>query len=158
MPSGKTHLRIELSLWAAGVALTPHLVVTGRISWQTALSFWLAYLFSALFLSPDLDLSTSRAFRRWGIARLLWLPYAKLTRHRGASHRLFLGPLTRVLYLAGILVIALTAISLLIRRPRAWSPALWLLAGPALVGIFVPNQIHILVDLLTSSLPRRRRR
>ena len=47
------------------------------------------YLFSALLLSPDLDLARSDPHNRWGYPRVCWTPYAKLFRHHGLSHNPF---------------------------------------------------------------------
>ena len=38
-----------------------------------------AHLLGGLYLSPDLDLK-SKPFKRWGVLRLLWIPYQKLIR------------------------------------------------------------------------------
>ena len=50
-------------------------------------------------LSPDLDLSSSGSSNRWGIFRFLWYPYNKLFSHRGISHSIIFGTLTRIIYL-----------------------------------------------------------
>ena len=42
------------------------------------------YLFSALLLSPDLDLARSDPHNRWGYPRVCWTPYAKLFRNPGS--------------------------------------------------------------------------
>lgn len=64
-----------------------------------ALAFFAAGSFSALFLSPDLDLPYSRPSRRWGPLGILWAPYRWLHAHRGASHSYLYGPLSRLLFL-----------------------------------------------------------
>jgi len=47
------------------------------------------YLFSALLLSPDLDLARSDLHNRWDYPRVCWTLYAKLFRHHGLSHNPF---------------------------------------------------------------------
>ena len=115
-----------------------------------------AYLFSSLFLSPDLDLARSRASRRWGIGRVFWLPYSTLFRHRRLSHHLLWGPLTRILYLGGLVLIAYTGIALLsgmaVARP-VWPRSLLI---SVVCGLYLPNQVHIVLDHLWSALTRRR--
>ena len=117
-----------------------------------------AYLFSSFFLSPDLDLARSRASRRWGLGRVLWLPYSALFRHRRLSHHLVWGPLTRILYLGGFVLAAAFGIALVtnveLAGLAAWPPSLLL---SVFCGLYFPNQIHILVDRFWSMLTRRRR-
>lgn len=112
-----------------------------------------AYLAGSLFLSPDLDLYHSRPARRWGILRVLWWPYARLFRHRGLSHHLVLGPLTRLLYLGGILVLLGVGLRYLgVQVPRF--PGNWV--GPVLLGLWLPQLFHILLDLLSRKVARAR--
>jgi uncharacterized metal-binding protein len=60
MPSGKTHLRIELFVLPLCVALlfaAQHYQLIA-VSWEEMAIFAGAYLFSSLMLSPDLDSTT----------------------------------------------------------------------------------------------------
>ena len=150
MPSGRTHLKIEMIGLLIGTIAVAVLVVEGRIDVWLGGIFLSAYLFSSLFLSPDLDLHNSRATKRWGIARALWLPYAWVFRHRAVSHHLLLGPLTRIAYLGGILLLLLWVMSFL--TGRSLRPALpsWSIFVAAICGLYLPNQIHIVVDRLVS--------
>jgi uncharacterized metal-binding protein len=110
MPSGKTHLRIELFVLPLCVALlfaAQHYQLIA-VSWEEMAIFAGAYLFSSLMLSPDLDLRHNRSRRRWGPLGFLWIPYTKIFKHRGVSHSLIFGTLTRLGYLGLIaLLIAL---------------------------------------------------
>lgn len=157
MPSGKTHLKIELAVWAVCAVGSVFLQTKGALSWTTEGSFLCAYLFSSLFLSPDLDLARSRASRRWGIGRIVWFPYAALCRHRRMSHHLLLGPLTRILYLGGVLLGLLFGLALVTGRSLSFSWPSWQIVAAILSGLYLPNQIHILVDRI-SSLGRRQAR
>jgi uncharacterized metal-binding protein len=64
-----------------------------------------AHLLGGLYLSPDLDL-VSKPFKRWGLLRILWLPYQKLIPcHRHwLSHGVIVGSVVRLLYLAAWLL------------------------------------------------------
>ncbi|MCK4356049.1 DUF2227 family putative metal-binding protein [Candidatus Bipolaricaulota bacterium] len=150
MPSGRTHLKIEMIGLLIGAIAVAVLVVEGRIDAWLGGVFLSAYLFSSLFLSPDLDLHNSRATKRWGIARAFWLPYSWVFRHRAVSHHLLFGPLTRIAYLGGILLLILWGIGLF--TGRSLRPALpsWSIFLAALCGLYLPNQIHIVVDRLVS--------
>lgn len=58
----------------------------------------IAFLWSGLFLSPDLDIH-SDPHKRWLILRWCWLPYQKLIPHRSVwSHGVGIGSQLRILY------------------------------------------------------------
>ncbi len=158
MPAGKVHLRIELVLAGMLAIGGGVLVTTGVFSSTTVAVFFAAYLFSSLFLSPDLDLWESRATKRWGIGRVLWYPYSKLFRHRRISHHLILGPLTRIVYLGAFVVLGAWGWCVTVHR-RMDMPALPRDVIIAIVlGLYVPNQIHIVTDRVWSWLRRWNRR
>lgn len=149
MPHGKVHVAFELGTLPAWVALGAVLDV-GR----TSLVFFSgAYVAASLFLSPDLDLAESDVARRWRGARFLWRPYALLFRHRGISHSLVFGPLTRLLYLAliggavGVVLHVVTGISF----PYTFSLDLVL---PVLVGVFAPQVLHVTLDQAVTRVRR----
>jgi len=98
-------------------------------------------------ITPDLDLSTSRPSRRWGMLRLFWLPYTWLFPHRGLSHRPFLGAFTRVLYLAALAGVGLWALDSLGYRFQLNFPLGqgWL---SFFTGILIADLIHLLLDTL----------
>lgn len=160
MPAGKTHLRIELitlPLWAALFYFWVD------ASWFSIALFAGAYLFSSLLLSPDLDLRHNAARRRWGLLGFIWIPYTKVFKHRGVSHSLLWGTLTRLGYLALWAVLIGAALSYLnlwtvsvTRLP--WTKLDVGLVGILLAGLWLPNILHALVDRVDSLLPRRRRR
>jgi uncharacterized metal-binding protein len=158
MPSGRTHLRIEgvlLAVWAAAA------VVCARQEWLGATEiagFLVAYLFSMFLLSPDLDLAKSDSYRRWGPLRWLWAPYAAAFRHRRVSHHPLFGPLTRIAY---VVMMGLAALLVCVVVNRSEAPRLVLpidLVLAILIGLYLPNLIHILVDGLQSAWVRLRGR
>jgi uncharacterized metal-binding protein len=158
MPSGRTHLRIEgvlLAVWGAAA------VLCARLAWVSATemaAFVVAYLFSMLLLSPDLDLAESDSYRRWGLLRWLWAPYASAFRHRRISHHPLFGPITRIAYVVAIALAALLVYVLVDRRaaPRLVLPMNVVFA--VLIGLYLPNLSHILVDGLQSVWLRLRGR
>jgi len=111
------------------------------------LPFVAGYLVGTFWLTPDLDLATSRASRRWGVLRVFWLPYAWLFPHRGLSHRPFLGALTRVLYLAALAGLGLLLLDLLGYK---FQFELSLSSGwlSFFAGVVVADAIHLLLDAL----------
>ncbi len=100
MPSEPTHTLFNTltlaALWAGELAL-------GAKPGGTELASTLGFAAGTLLLSPDLDLGHSTPSRRWGILRILWLPYAHFSTHRGLSHSYLIGPLIRLLYAAVLL-------------------------------------------------------
>lgn len=66
--------------------------------------FTVSYLVGGLMLSPDLD-TPSKPFHRWRGLKGFWLPYQQLFKHRGASHWIAIGTLSRVLYLLSPLIV-----------------------------------------------------
>ena len=157
MPSGRVHLRIEAVLLFVWTAVGGWLLAGRLVRPEAVVAFVLAYAFSMILLSPDLDLARSCASKRWGAARVLWMPYALLFKHRGRSHHPIFGALTRILYLllVGGLLWALVVGLLGARIP------LWLPTGDVLAaifgGLYMPNLTHILADRLVSARRARRK-
>lgn len=140
MPSGPVHTSVNLgALGLMGVLATP-----GKW-WQWPEAWWFlgAYLFSTFFLSPDLDLWHSQSRRSWGALGILWLPYARLFRHRGLSHHWLWGPLSRVGYLA---LLALPLLALWPRFDPSWLSEMRRYGGWILLGIYIPHWLHIALD------------
>ncbi len=160
MPSGKTHLGIELILLPVWVALFYLFIDT---SWQAGALFAGAYLFSSLLLSPDLDLRHNRSRRRWGLLGFIWIPYTKVFKHRGVSHSLLFGTVTRLGYLGVLSLLIALGLSYF----RVWAvpldsltaaPLDLKLVGTLVAGLWLPNTIHTLTDHVHRLWPRRRRR
>ena len=104
MPSGITHDRITLWIlpWVAGI--TYGLTRNGELTLIVSGGF----LFSGLMFGPDLDIHSIQ-YKRWGILRVIWLPYRMFLRHRSLfSHGLIIGTCVRVLYL--FLIVAVLGI------------------------------------------------
>ena len=158
MPSGKTHLKIEAMILVLWAGLSVGLMLKEWITISQTLLFFGAYVFSMFLMSPDLDLSKSDAFGRWGLLRWIWFPYAWIFRHRQMSHHPLLGPLSRILYI-GILVLAGTFVYLVSTGnpgPRLRLSAVVML--PVFLGLYLPNIEHILADRISTARRRKRRR
>ena len=66
------------------------------------LTFSGAFIYSTLFMNPDLDLANQiRLFSVRGLLTLPFRSYAKVFSHRGLSHHLLLGSFTRIAWLLG---------------------------------------------------------
>ena len=156
MPSGKTHLRIELTILP--VVAVVYNSASGITAFDLAL-FSVAYVCSSLWLSPDLDLLRNSSRNRWGALSWIWEPYARIFKHRGMSHHPILGPFTRVLYLAGIIWIIVE----MYRYLSFPMPDLLIIHASANtllsvgLGIYMPNLIHVAIDY-AATLWRRNRK
>ena len=156
MPSGKTHLRIELGVLGIAIGAGIVLLRYGRIGHQEILSFAVAYVLSMVLLSPDLDLTRSDAYRRWGPLRWLWLPYAVLFKHRQLSHHVLFGPLTRIAYLV-VWALAVSFAYMAVTRRALVLPEIPIhLLVSVLLGLYAPNLVHILSDRVHTAWRRRR--
>jgi len=137
LPSGRVHETVNLLALPAAVYFLPEPL--------PKLPFAAGYLIGTFWLTPDLDLATSRPSRRWGILRILWLPYAWLFPHRGLSHRPLLGALTRVLYLAALAGIGLLLLDLFgykFQFELSLSDG-WL---SFFAGVLIADAIHLALD------------
>lgn len=117
MPSGAVHNVINtLSLLAIGSA-AGYATQRGIIKLEAGavLSFCSAFMAGTYLLSPDLDLAEQNVSskRNWGWFGFLWVPYGWVFSHRGLSHSWLVGPLTRLTYLALLLIIP----AMLLRDP-----------------------------------------
>ncbi len=77
MPSGKTHDAFTFIL-AIPIAASVF-VITGELATSSIVT--ITFLFGGLMFGPDLD-THSNQYTRWGIFRVLWLPYQKFFSHR----------------------------------------------------------------------------
>lgn len=72
------------------------------------LLFSLSFVYSTLFMNPDVDVSYKiRIFSLRGILTLPFRMYCLFFRHRGLSHSFLYGSLTRILWLFGCFLFAL---------------------------------------------------
>lgn len=102
MPSGRTHDAITFILAAPIFALA----YAATANLPSTIAITASFLFGGLMFGPDLD-THSKQYSRWGIFRLLWLPYRSIFKHRSRwSHGLIFGTLFRVVYCMGVLTIA----------------------------------------------------
>jgi len=150
MPSGKTHTAFELIL-GPGFIIGFYLLF--RPSLPELALFGGAYLLSSLFLSPDLDLHKNRARRRWGPLGFIWAPYSKIFKHRGVSHNLLLGPLTRLIYLGivfGVVLVGLSYVGFALPQESQITiePRVLAVLG---AGLYLPNLLHVLLDRAVSA-------
>ncbi|MBN2479682.1 MAG: DUF2227 family putative metal-binding protein [Parachlamydiales bacterium] len=110
------------------------------------------YIYATLFMNPDLDIANKIKF--FSIRGLLSIPfrsYSMIFRHRGISHSIFLGTISRVLWLAAILFLILFLIN---RSTPKQNDIYSLIKNEKFIygffGIFLADFCHILLDLKPS--------
>ncbi len=109
-----------------------------------------SHFLGGYWLSPDLDIK-SRPFLRWGVLKIIWLPYQRLIPHRSPlSHAPVLGSLLRLAYLAAWLF-PLWLIFPDLQRVQ-WAVD-WMKVAAFLVGIELSALNHLLLDGLLLPLP-----
>jgi uncharacterized metal-binding protein len=146
MPSGRTHEVFNTALLPLSLLL-PNSV--------ELLPFVFGYVTATFFFSPDIDLSRSRVAMRWGLLRIIWMPYSKVASHRRVSHIPVIGLLMRVAYLCVIVAIPIAVlkafgINVGFKNLRASSAHLISFA----LGMLVADTLHIVLDLLTSAFKK----
>lgn len=140
MANSRTHDR------SISIATVPYALVavwlTGNHGYGVVSA--IAFLWSGLYLSPDLDIR-SDPFKRWGLLKWYWLPYQKLIPHRSIwSHGPIIGSQLRVLYLAVPWCLVFTSMgfgdalaSHLIHYSDLWLSAAIACEASALVHLFM---------------------
>ena len=174
MPNGRTHEAINLTFFgglAAGYAYARSQGMIGElepvISPPSVTLFSLSYLVGTFLVTPDLDLAENnvRSKSNWGLLGLLWVPYGSMFAHRGLSHTWFVGPLTRLVYMA-VVGLALSWLVTVIAPFFGYNVGIrtqlvynWqeLVLG-ALVGYYLSQWLHLMADGISPDHGRRRRR
>ena len=100
MPSGRKHLEINKNIFIILVFL---FYLAGLLITQKWVLF--GFIFGVYYLTPDLDKDGTDPDRAWGAMQCLWNFYSKVFAHRGASHNLLWGTVSRVAYLSGLIVV-----------------------------------------------------
>lgn len=98
MPQYKTHNHFNFFLILPIVILGGYYFLS--IPKRDLIIFSSAFAYSSLFMNPDLDLANKiKLFSLRGVLTIPFRTYSWIFRHRGLSHHLILGTLTRVLWL-----------------------------------------------------------
>jgi len=147
MASGKNHDRaIYFATPVVGICIGYYLSpMLGLIAASS-------HLLGGLYLSPDLDLK-SIPWKRWGILRIIWLPYQKFIPHRHwLSHAPVIGSAVRLLYL-GVLLSPVAIAFIKTLPPLQIGQEFWYTVAAVLVGVEVSALNHLLLDGLLIPLP-----
>lgn len=154
MPSGKTHVKINITL-LLGILLSLHTnfmkshIPPEYTEFDTIAIFSFAFIFGTYYLSPDLDIK-SDPLKRWGILKHIWWPYQKIFKHRGKLHHPLSGPII-IISTVGLFII-IPVIKLfnldITSIPTKYTISL-------LTGIVVSIEAHIITDAIYTKLKRK---
>jgi uncharacterized metal-binding protein len=145
MASGKNHDRAILFA-------SPVVLVVGcyQFGLELGIIAGASHFLGGYWLSPDLDIK-SRPFLRWGVLKIIWVPYQRLIPHRSPlSHAPVLGSLIRLVYLAACLL-PLWLLFPDLQRVQ-WAVD-WMKVAAFLVGVELSALNHLLLDGLLLPLP-----
>ncbi len=136
-------------------------------TWPTFLFGW---LFATLVFSPDTDVMPKK---RSGVLQFFLYPYSILFKHRGVSHGLITGTISRILYaivMGGLLVYILSRMGHVSFGAQNYWHGLWSFARDydyakpsyralswLYLGMAGADACHILLDWLSSLLGRAKR-
>lgn len=152
LPSGKVHNLINTSSYAvlAGVVSYLHYGLYFPVDLNEALRFSTAFWAGTLLLSPDLDLAEQNVSSKkaWGLLGFLWYPYGVLFSHRGLSHTWVVGPLTRLIYLALLILPIIVLIRWFMPKLIHWEQFSFTLDNwiTPLVGYYLSQWLHLIAD------------
>lgn len=156
MASGRTHELINLTV------LPP---IVYYLSPNDLVSFLGGYFVGTFLLSPDNDIYHSKPNKRWKILRFIWIPYTKIFKHRGISHIPIYGIITKMLYLIGIVLIALFILKTLniLKVHNENINLKSILLNPIFlsftIGLILAEIVHIFTDIIYSTLkPKKKKR
>jgi uncharacterized metal-binding protein len=153
MPKYSTHATFNLTL-SFPLILAGLYIYIHPTNLQLAV-FSLAFIYTTLFMHPDMDVAHKiKKSSLRGILSLPFIGYAKIFKHRGISHTLMLGSLTRILWLSiFILIVSYVGnLCFFTKKSLVLYCILYqqeLLYG--LIGIFTADASHLFLDKLKSS-------
>lgn len=145
MPNAATHdlitLAVTPAVWGTTYALT---------DWRKATVAACACAFAGFMFNGDLDIH-SEPYKRWGPARVIWLPYQKSIPHRSwLSHGPVAGTVLRlawvVICVVPLVVIALTLGWLDSVAMLAWGREHWAGIAAGFAGLEAGAMGHSLAD------------
>ena len=149
MAQYKTHTRFNLFL--ALPILLLGLYYFFHSSWQQLGIFGGCFIYATLFMSPDMDLANQiKFFSLRGVLTSPFRLYSKIFNHRGLSHSILFGTLTRIGFLTLLGVFGLWIFKQTLLTPDSFVLFLkthqtWILF--AFAGIFSADLCHLLLDI-----------
>lgn len=135
------------------------LVVLGAVAYQyyppvdfRYLVFGIGYIIGTVYITPDLDTNST-------VYNPLWYFYKLLFKHRGLSHNIFVGFITRLIYLGVVLYAIWYGLNYVFHVPSNIVEAAKLLYNQdtailLVEGLAVANGLHVVIDIISTTLKR----
>jgi uncharacterized metal-binding protein len=164
MALGSTHRKFNA---LTSVFFSAIVLVVSAGDWEAIGCFLIAFVLGTFILSPDVDLGPNK-YSRW--SKLFLYPYSLLFKHRGISHSIFFGTLTRIVYgvVLGYLLLVIGEKTiyqgevsgefisffqqLFFNFSYSYWPHKWLLWFYS--GLFCSDLSHVFLDSLSSRLKK----
>ena len=163
MPDGKTHIKINKVVFVLIAVLVYLMNYIVPMKW-----FLFGFIFGMYYLTPDLDTDGTDPDKNWGMFQFMWNGYSKIFVHRGISHSVFFGTLTRLVTLSIIILIGYVGFMLFIKGTNNLYTDLISLyyfvinnacqIGLFSLGIFSADMSHIIADKIYSAKKRKLRK
>ncbi len=149
MSQYKTHAKFNLFL-ALPIVLGV-LFYLFHPTWRQMSLFGGCFVYSTLFMSPDMDLAHQIKF--FSIRGMLTSPfrlYSKIFSHRGMSHSILFGTLTRIGFLSLLALLSLWLINQTFPNPDTF--LIFLKSHQVMIlyafsGLFIADLCHLLLDI-----------
>lgn len=149
MANYKTHAAFNVFLALPALVLVIYYLLDPH--YALLITFVSAFVYSTLFMNPDLDLAYKiKLVSLRGFLSLPFRSYSLVFKHRGISHSLIFGSLTRIFWLAGMAVIIFYLIYKTLPSGRSFSQFyeqykffIWYAAA----GICLADWSHLLLDI-----------
>jgi len=139
MPDYATHQKINAMVMTGLIATIIILWIDGKLELSVGIiGFPVAFIISSWILTPDLD-TRSIPFYRWSHAKIVWIAFQRVSKHRGILHNPIFSPI--------ILCFPLIILQLKLRLNDEF---LWIYAG-----ITVQIWSHIVADWIGSIKKRK---
>lgn len=118
------------------------------------LIFIITFVYTTLFMSPDMDLAYKIKWHSLrGLLSLPFRSYARVFKHRGLSHSLLLGSLTRILWLSLFILLLLYACNWVFFSKKTLLTSYTLYKREffyGFCGIWLADSSHVFLDKLKS--------
>ncbi len=144
MPSYDTHRRFNYTvlLIIAAVLYFKKLLIFEPMQF---LVLGAGFFVGTEFITPDLDIE-SKAIKRWGIFRVIWIPYKILFKHGKSSHNIVYGAVVRLLYIGLIILGVYYLLFRAIPFNTIFLPIDYVLIF--ITGIIIANALHVILDMI----------
>jgi uncharacterized metal-binding protein len=150
MPCYKTHCRYNSLLFLPITLLLLNYFFCCSITYNAIFST--SYLYATFVMTPDVDIANKIKFLSLrGIVSMPFILYAKIFRHRGISHRIFIGSITRMLWLilcASIILSIFKVNHIFTNSFIKYIHEHQQLITPAIAGIIIADLFHLSLDTI----------